>query len=92
MRTLSMLVTAHLLGAFLVLFGLWWLIGNMAGLADYKLIVALAALTALTINQFRLWHLRRKIENREILGKVGYFIVTDYLVLLLLLALVNFGS
>ena len=90
MRPYYMLFACHLLGFFLILCGLWWLALNLAILPDYKLVVALAAVTGLVVNHFRWWFLGRRIEDRGTLAKVNYLIAANYLVMFLLLALLDF--
>ena len=85
-----MLLVSHLLGFLLILFGLWWIAGNMAALPDYKLIVALAAVTGLVLNHFRWWYWGKKVNDRDTLEKVNYLMATNYLVMLLGFVLFRF--
>ena len=90
MRPGIMLFFGHLLGCILTLSGLWWLLGNMTSLPDYKLVVALAAVTGLVLNHFRWWRLDSKVQDDDIRVKVNYLIVSNYLIMLLGFVLLNF--
>jgi len=90
MRPHSMLFAGHLLGFISIMLGLWWLAGNLAGLQDYKLVIALAAVTGLVMNHFRWWRLGRKIQDMDALDKVNYLVVSNYLVMILLFVLLDF--
>ncbi len=90
MRPRYMVWTSHFLGLILMLFGLWWLIGHMAGISDYKLVVALAAMTGFVYNHFRWWSHCKKISDSDMLEKFNYLIVSNYVVLLLILVLVDY--
>ena len=86
-----MVFAGHLLGFTLILTSIWWIFGNISVLPDYKLVIALVAITILVINHFRWWALCRRMENRDSLEKVNYFLVTHYLVIFLFLGLLGFG-
>lgn len=86
----SMRYVCHIIGFILMLFGFWWLAAHISGLPDYKLVVALTALTVLIISHFRWWRLSSEAEDREIDRKVNHIIVSNYLVMLLLFVLLNF--
>jgi hypothetical protein len=90
MRPQIMVFVGHLLGGLLILLGLWWLVENMAALPDYKLVVALAAVTGLVLSHFRWWRLGRKIHDDGICVKVNYLIVSNYLIMLLGIVLLDF--
>ena len=85
-----MLYVCHLVGFVLIMLGLWWLVQNISGLPDYKLVAALAALTGLVINHFRWWRLCSRVDTREIIQKVNHIIVSNYVVILLLFGLLDF--
>ena len=86
----SMIYVCHLVGFVLMILGLSWLASNISGMPDYKLVVALAALTVLAVNHFRWWRLCRISDDRETIRKVNHVIVANYLVMLLLFVLLNF--
>jgi hypothetical protein len=90
MRPRSMLFVGHLTGFILIMSGLWWLLGNLSVLEDYRMIVALAALTGLVMNHFRWWHLGKNIEDRIVLVRVNYLVLSNYVVMLLLYVLLDF--
>lgn len=90
MRSNSMVFIGHLMGFILIFVGLWWLIGNIPELSDYKLVIALAAVTGLVLNHFRWWGLSRKVDDRDVLDKVNYLVVSNYLVMMLLFILSGF--
>ncbi len=90
MLSRSMLCVGHTIGFILLMFGLWWLVENISGLPDYKLVAALAALTGLVMNHYRWWRLGNRIDNREIIQKVNYLVVSNYVILLLLFVLLDF--
>jgi hypothetical protein len=90
MRPQIMALVGHLLGGLLALLGIWWLVENMAALPDYKLVVALAAVTGLVLSHFRWWRLGRKIHDEDIGVKVHYLIVSNYLIMLLGIVLLDF--
>ena len=89
MPSRSMLYVCHLVGFALILSGLWWLAENISGMPDYRLVVALAALTGLVVNHFRWWRMSGRIDNREMIQKVNHVIVSNYLVMLLLFVLLG---
>ena len=90
MRSRSMLFISNLLGFMVMLFSLWWIAENIAVLPDYKLIVALAAVTGLVANHFRWWSWGNKVNGNEALEKMSYLVVCNYLVMLLGFVLVDF--
>ena len=90
MRSRSMLFISNLLGFMVMLFSLWWIAENIAVLPDYKLIVALAAVTGLVANHFRWWSWGKKVNGNEALEKMSYLVVCNYLVMLLGFVLVDF--
>ena len=82
--------TSHLLGLFLLLLGVWWLMENISGMPDYKLVVALAAMTGFVLNHFR-WHkLVKKLDNFDMYKSINALVVSHYLILLFILAMVDF--
>jgi hypothetical protein len=74
----------------LIAFGLWWLIGHVSGMPGYKLVIVLAALTGFVFNHLRWWGLSRKAYEPDTFEKISILIVSNYVVLLLVLALVDF--
>lgn len=91
MKSLVMICTSHLLGLVVMLFCVFRLTENIAGLPDYRLAVGLTAITVLFISHVRLWHLGRTVDSRSVLDKVSLFIVSGYLATLLILTLLDFG-
>ena len=85
-----MLYVCHLVGFVLIIVGLWWLVLNISGLPDYKLVAALAAFTGLVINHFRWWRLCGHVDTTVIIQKVNYIVVSNYVVMLLLFGLLDF--
>jgi len=71
------------------MFGIWWVMGNISGLPEYKLVAALAALTGLVLNHFRWWRLSSRSENREIIQKMNHLVISNYVVLLLICVLLD---
>jgi hypothetical protein len=90
MRPLSTNIIGHFLGALVTLFGIWWLVINIAEMPDYKLIVVLAALNILVLNHFRWWNLGGKTDGGELWHKVDHIVVSNYMVLLLFLVMLDF--
>ncbi|MBN2242270.1 MAG: hypothetical protein JW793_06230 [Acidobacteria bacterium] len=90
MASRSMIFVCHLVGFVLILAGLSWLALNISGMPDYRLVVALAALTVLVVNHFRWWRLCNILDDREALQKVNHVVIANYLVMLLLFVLLNF--
>lgn len=86
----SMIYVCHLVGIVLIAVGLWWLAVDISDMSDYKLVVALAALTGLVINHFRWWRLGVMADSPELIQKFNYIFVSNYLVLLLLFILLSF--
>ncbi len=90
MRPRYMVWTSHLLGLILMSLGLWWLVGHISGMPDYKLVVALAAMTGFVFNHFRWRSHSRKINDLDTFEKFNFLIVSNYIVLLLVLMLVDY--
>jgi chromate transport protein ChrA len=90
MRHHYMVWTGHFLAAVLMTFGLWWLVKHISGLPDFKLVLALAAITGLVLNHLRWNGLGRKVKDPEVLEKITFLCVANYLVMLLVLVLVDF--
>jgi hypothetical protein len=84
-----MVWTGHVLGIVLISFALWWLVEHISGMPDYKLVVALAAMTGFVFNHFRWWRLGRKVNVTDIFEQINVLIVSNYVVLLLILMLVD---
>jgi uncharacterized membrane protein len=82
--------TGHSLGLVLVLFGLWWLLGHISGMPDYKLVVVLAALTGLVLNHIRWRSLGKNVNDPETFEKINLLMVSNYLILLFLVVLADF--
>ena len=57
---------------------------------DYKLVVALAAMTGLVFNHLRWRSLSKKVNDPDTLEKVNLLIVSNYLILLLVVVLADF--
>jgi len=85
-----MLWIGHLFVLILLADGVQWLVGNMRGLSDYRLLLALAAMTGLILNHCRWWILGNKEEDKHILDKIDPFIVANYCILVLVLQLFHF--
>jgi len=84
-----MLYVGHITGFVIIMFGIWWVMGNISGLPEYKLVAALAALTGLVLNHFRWWRLSSRSENREIIQKMNHLVISNYVVLLLICVLLD---
>lgn len=91
MRSLPMFTVVHLLGIIVVLFGAFWLVTNISGLPEYRLVIALAAISGLVFNHFRWCRLGEKIDDRDMANKVNHVVVANYMVLFLFIALLDFG-
>jgi hypothetical protein len=89
MKTRYMVWTGHFLALVLAVFGIWWLIGHASGMPGYKLVVVLAAITGLVFNHFRWRGLGRKVSDPDTFEKINLLVVSNYLVLLLVLVLVD---
>jgi hypothetical protein len=90
MRSLSA-VTGHLLAAIVVLFEIGWIVAHITGMPDYKLVVAVAAVNILAWNHFRWWRLGKKIDGRDLRDTVNHTVVSNYMVMLLFLVLLDFS-
>jgi len=90
MRHRYMLWTGHLGVLLLLAGGLHWLLGEMPGMKDYKMMAALVAMTCLVFNHFRWWGLSKRIEEEDILGKIDLVVMVNYCIFALILALANF--
>jgi hypothetical protein len=89
MRLRYLAWTGHFLGIVLISFGLWWIFGHISGLPDYKLVVALAAITGLLFNHLRWWSLGKSVDSPETSEKINLLVVSNYLVLLLLIVMMD---
>ena len=92
MRSRYLMWIGHSLVLVLLVFGFWWLSSHMAGMPDYRLFIALVAMTGLVLNHFRWWVLSRQVEDTNTLIKLNHLIVSNYLILLLAFALVDIGN
>ncbi len=90
MKGAYMVWMGHLLGIVLIAFALWWLVAHISGMPDYKLVVTLAAMTGLVFNHFRWWKLGRKVSDPDIFEQVNLLLVSNYMVLILILVLVDY--
>ena len=92
MRPLPTLIIGHLLGVIVVLFGLWWIVTNISGLPGTMLTVVFAAVTILIMNHIRWWYVGRNLEDSDVLAKMSHIVVSNYIVMVLFLALLVFKS
>jgi hypothetical protein len=80
-------------GQFLVIvntaFGIWWLFNHIHGMPDYRLFLALTAMTGYVLNHFRWRKLRRKMEDPDLLEKFDHFVVVNYSIFLIIISLVG---
>jgi len=81
---------SHFLGLLLIVFGLWWLIGHIAGMPDYKLVLGLAAMTGLVFNHFRWRSLSKKVGDPDMFEKISLLVIANYMVLLLVLMMADY--
>jgi hypothetical protein len=89
MQARYMVWTGHFLALVLMAFGLWWLIGHLSGLPGHKLVAALAALTGFVFNHIRWSGMGKTVNAQEVFEKINLLVVANYVVLLLVLALVD---
>ena len=87
MKHKYLLWTGHLAAVLLLAGGVWWLMGDASGMPDYKMVIALAAMTALVVNHLRWWNLSREIGDRNILEKVDLLVVANYMIFILAFSL-----
>ena len=90
MRSRYLVWTGHFLGLVLISFGLWWLLGHISSMPDYKLVVEMAAITGLIFNHLRWWSLGKRVDDPDTSEKINLLMVSNYLVLLLLMVMVDF--
>jgi hypothetical protein len=90
MKNGKIIWSGHVLALVLFALGLWWLSGDMARMPDYRLWIALVAITGLVLNHFRWWALSGDIEDKDISAKLNRLIISNYLIFLLVFALVDF--
>ena len=90
MRQRYMVWTSNFLAVALLALGVWWLVVHMVELTDYKLLIALIAATGLVLNHFRWWKITGEIRDLDLLGKINYIMVANYLVVLLAFMLADF--
>ncbi|MEJ2111738.1 MAG: hypothetical protein P8Z37_17880 [Acidobacteriota bacterium] len=91
MRPLSMIFVGHFLGILVTLFGAWWIVANISAIPEYKLVIVFAALNILVLNHVRWWRLGRRLDKNEMLGKVSHIVVSNYMVMMLFLVMLDFG-
>jgi hypothetical protein len=92
MKHRKMLWAGHLFALILLADGVRWLAGNIRGLSDLNLLLALAAMTGLVLNHLRWWFLERQIDDRNALAKFDPLIVANYCILILVLQLFHFRT
>lgn len=90
MKHRNMLWAGHLFVLILLADGVQWLVGNVRGLSDYRLLLALAAMTGLILNHCRWWILGKRADNKEILDKIDPLILANYCIFVLVLQLFHF--
>ena len=90
MRPRYLVLTGHFLALVLVSFGLWWFLGHISGMPDYKLVIALAAMTGLIFNHLRWWSLGKRVDDPDTSEKINLLMVSNYLVLLLVFVMIDF--
>ena len=90
MRQSSMVWTGNFLVIALLAFGVWWLIVHIAGMPDYKLLIGLVSATGLVLNHFRWRKFTREIGDLDLIAKINFTMVVNYLVMLLALMLADF--
>ena len=92
MKHRYMLWGGHLAVLALLACGLWWLIPAMPGMPDYRIFIALVAMTSLVFNHVRWWMLSRQVDEKEILDKIDLLVMANYCTVALILSLVEFGK
>ncbi len=92
MKHRNMLWIGHLFVLILLGDGAGWLVGNMRGLSETRLLLALAAMTGLILNHCRWWILGNKIEDKQVLDKMDPLILANYCILILVMQLFRLYS
>ena len=90
MKSRYMVWTGHFLAFVLVVFGFWWLGKHMPGMPGYKQVVAFVAMTGLILNHIRWAGFGRSVADQETCEKINLLVISNYLVLLLAFAMVDF--
>jgi len=81
--------TGHLIGLLIVVLGVWWIIAHISSMPDYKLVVALAAVIGFVVNHFRWQKLGKRLDDLDARKSINALVVSNYLVLLLVLVIVD---
>jgi len=89
MRSFSVVV-GHLLGVFVLILGILWMVTHIADMPDYKLIAVLAAMNILVLNHVRWWNFIKKSDNGNMSSKVNHIVVSSYMVLMLFYVMLDF--
>lgn len=92
MKHRNMIWAGHIFVLILLADGVRWMLENMRALSDYRLLLAMAAMSGLILNHCRWWMLGNKMEDTQVLGKMDTLILSNYCIMVLVLQLFHIYS